>query len=120
MTGSVKEEGTWYTASNTVKFHLQATALDSTVLADKSAEYHKVNGDLFGSASIPPSAFTGDFLLYLEGTEVAQQSGGEATIQLKDPTLTITYAAVPEPSSWSMLLGGMILTAAVVRRRRNR
>jgi hypothetical protein len=121
MTGSLSLDWPGATASSTVKFHMRAYTPDFHTLAEQSAEYHNVDGSLLGSASIHSDALTGNFVLYVDGTEFVQESGGEANLLLTNPTLTITYAAaVPEPSRWSMLLGGMILTAAVARRRRNR
>ncbi|MES2159750.1 MAG: PEP-CTERM sorting domain-containing protein [Pseudomonadota bacterium] len=47
-------------------------------------------------------------------------SPSSASLQILNPTLTVTYAlAVPEPETYAMMLGGLALLACVARRRKS-
>lgn len=103
--------------------------LDPTLFVGRAPRF---NGfDLGHNGNAGDTTFTnlaalpaGTNLFQLGGSCVVTASGnpsgrdGEDNCGTANYTLTYTYAAVPEPATWGMMLAGFAVTGAAVRRRR--
>ncbi|WP_193615809.1 FxDxF family PEP-CTERM protein [Massilia sp. YMA4] len=92
-----------------------------------------LNGRKDFSLTLGKTALEGEFTVSFNGrNEVTAESvwyldelsneqywlGSSASAGLGQLTMTVNIAAVPEPQTWAMLLGGLALAGAVARRRR--
>lgn len=113
-------------ANNHLRFGLHAGVLPfSTSESDVDGQ----QAFMLGTGAV---ALDGEFGLWLDGSSESSAAsvwyydemyneeywlGSQATAGMRDLTMTVTVAAVPEPGTYAMLVAGLGLLGAVARRR---